>query len=147
MECIIGVSGHRNFDVSKFNYVKFLEECVKNRVTHVLNGAAGGFDIHVAEICSIVEISYDFYLPYSGYNIKGRLAAGVNKEVLNIYSEQEEYDNPSCYHRRNRRIVDHCDLLFVYYDGRTSGGTYETIQYAKQINVPVINFYQDGVSG
>ena len=36
-----------------------------------------------------------------------------------------------CMHRRNRALVDICDILIAVYDGQ-SGGTYYTIEYAKK---------------
>lgn len=38
---------------------------------------------------------------------------------------------------RNRYIVDHSDRVVAFTDGRKSGGTFNTIQYAKSKGVPV----------
>lgn len=35
-----------------------------------------------------------------------------------------------CYIKRDRRMVDDCDLLLVVWDGKPWGGTYLTYQYA-----------------
>ena len=41
------------------------------------------------------------------------------------------------YQIRNRYIVDHSNRVAAFTDGRKSGGTYNTIQYAKSQGVPV----------
>ena len=45
---------------------------------------------------------------------------------------------PGCMQRRNRYLVDHASLLIAAYDG-TSGGTRNTIQYAFQRQVEVVD--------
>ena len=37
-----------------------------------------------------------------------------------------------CYHRRNRYMVDHADILIAVYDGMGSGGTAYTVRYAME---------------
>lgn len=39
---------------------------------------------------------------------------------------------------RNRVIVDRSDIIVALWDGRKTGGTYSTIQYAKKHSKPVI---------
>ena len=38
---------------------------------------------------------------------------------------------------RNRTIVDRADLLIACYDGRKTGGTFYTIQYAKRVGTGI----------
>ena len=42
----------------------------------------------------------------------------------------------SAFHRRNRQIVEACDALIAFWDGRSTGTRY-TIDYARQLNRPV----------
>lgn len=51
----------------------------------------------------------------------------LNAEVTRF--EQNVY-TPDVYLRRDRRIVDDCDVLLVVWDGVKSGGTYYTYKYA-----------------
>ena len=39
---------------------------------------------------------------------------------------------PSCFHRRNRYMVDRCDYVIAGFDGVTKGGTASTVAYAKR---------------
>jgi len=40
-------------------------------------------------------------------------------------------------HARNRWMVDRSGLVIAVYDGRKSGGTYRTVEYARRRGVPV----------
>ena len=44
---------------------------------------------------------------------------------------------------RNRQIVDGCDTLICYYDGRKTGGTKYTVEYARKKGVNVVNVYPE----
>lgn len=39
---------------------------------------------------------------------------------------------PSCYVTRDKWMVDNCDIVLAVWDGNPVGGTYDTIEYAKQ---------------
>lgn len=39
---------------------------------------------------------------------------------------------------RNYKIVDKSDVLVALWDGRTSGGTYRTIDYADKLGKPIV---------
>ena len=49
----------------------------------------------------------------------------------------DEYQN-GCYIKRDRRMVDDCDLLLVVWDRKPWGGTYLTYQYALENNKDVL---------
>jgi hypothetical protein len=44
---------------------------------------------------------------------------------------------PRGYFKRNQALVDRSDQLLAFWDGKESGGTYRTIQYARNQDVPV----------
>ena len=48
----------------------------------------------------------------------------------------------SCYHERNRYMVDRCSRLICYFDGQP-GGTAYTVRYALQKGVRLINLAQE----
>jgi uncharacterized phage-like protein YoqJ len=43
------------------------------------------------------------------------------------------------YQRRNEHMVDSSRLLVAYWSGKPRGGTYNCIQYARRMDVPVLN--------
>ena len=48
----------------------------------------------------------------------------------------KSYDR-QCYHRRNRYMIDNCDVLFAVWNGLQTGGTAYTIRYAYKLNKKV----------
>lgn len=71
------------------------------------------------------------------------------------YHPQEEYimdsaaaviflqseDSHASYFKRDKYMVDHCDVLLAVWDGNKNGGTWLTIKYAQDNNIPII-FYE-----
>jgi len=53
---------------------------------------------------------------------------GLADEVVTL----EPSYTPSCFHRRNRYMVDRCDYVIAGFDGVTKGGTASTVSYAKR---------------
>lgn len=48
----------------------------------------------------------------------------------------------SSYFKRDKYMVDNCDVLLAVWDGKQNGGTWLTIKYAMSRNIPII-FYED----
>lgn len=55
-------------------------------------------------------------------------------EALVFYPDHKKYRHP--FHHRNRLIVEACDMLIAFWDGRSTGTKY-TIDYAKRMGKPV----------
>ncbi|MCS4089601.1 SLOG family protein [Rhizobium sp. BK176] len=55
-------------------------------------------------------------------------------ETLIFHPDRKKYRHP--YHHRNRLIVEACDMLIAFWDGRSSGTKY-TIEYARRMGKPV----------
>lgn len=51
-----------------------------------------------------------------------------------FYPEHKKYKH--AYHHRNRLIVEACDMLIAFWDGRSTGTKY-TINYARRLGRPV----------
>jgi uncharacterized phage-like protein YoqJ len=134
----LGITGHRDFDPKKFNYERFLEFLIKEKVSTIIVGGAPGFDNFIGELAVKLDIPLEVYLPYKGFC--------KNKKIIehSIFTGwiHEKYKDKSAFFQRNRLIATHSDMLACYYDGRKSGGTYYTQSFAKEeMHVPVINFY------
>lgn len=65
---------------------------------------------------------------------------GINTIV--ITPDYAKYGKPAPL-IRNRQIVDSAEILIACYDGRKSGGTYRTIQYARSKGKKVIIYAPD----
>ena len=109
---------------------------------------AQGVDLLCAELVlelreEIPQIELVPVLPYPGQAARWPAAdRRRHKDILKVCSEQivivsPEYDR-GCFYRRNRYLVDHSDRIIGVYDGVPSGGTHQTLEYAKQKNVEMM---------
>jgi predicted Rossmann fold nucleotide-binding protein DprA/Smf involved in DNA uptake len=55
-------------------------------------------------------------------------------ETIIFHPDHKKYRHP--YHHRNRLIVEACDMLIAFWDGRSTGTKY-TIDYARRMGKPV----------
>lgn len=105
----IAFTGHRDKQVDAAELVNIMTRYPGAVWVH---GGAKGFDSQVAEFASRNRIEQVIIRP--NYSI------GRNAPLI-----------------RNRKIVDMGDILVACYDGRNSGGTYYTVNYAHKISKPV----------
>lgn len=135
-------TGHRNFDY--YNEIRSLERAVESAIINddvdtFYNGMARGFDLAAAQTVIQLKRRYKIKLiacvPFYG-----------QKETLNafdrkIYEEVLEHCNeiivlsqdyyPGCMYKRNRYMVNNCDMVIAYYRGKR-GGTQYTVKYAEE---------------
>lgn len=110
-------------------------------------GMARGIDIICGElVVSILDeypnVSFCCVLPYRNHgqrwpsSWRDRHNALLSKahwiDCLN------ETSHRGCFHQRDRYLVECADALIAVYDGRATGGTAYTVQYARKIGVEVI---------
>lgn len=133
------VTGHRDIPEDKLAYVemelqKEILTAIEDGYTRFINGGAAGSDLIFAAIVAKLKQSQPLFLeaaiPYTGRlkskepDFQKMLAACDNVKVFS-----ERYSRGS-YFVRNRYMVDESDLVIAVYDGRNSGGTVYTINYA-----------------
>ena len=111
----LAVVGSRDFD----DKVKLYEVLTKNfpRIKLIVSGGARGADTLG------VEWANDFGVPYLVF------PAAWHDPFTG------EYDKGAGF-RRNRDIVEHCDVVMAFWDG-ISGGTKNTIDMAREAGLPV----------
>ena len=134
------VTGHRKIPVEKLAYVetelrKAVMAAVDDGYTRFINGGAAGADLLFAAIVAELKeqgrpLSLEAALPYSGR--KKSKDQGFQKmlaacDEAKFFSERY---NRGCYFVRNRYMVDESSRVIAVYDGRGSGGTVYTMQYA-----------------
>lgn len=105
---IIGITGHRDRLANADDLRQMLADA-----TLVIHGGAKGFDQQAAAIAQEMGIATKAITP--DYSQHGRGAPLI----------------------RNRQIVEQCNQIIACYDGRKSGGTYYTINYAHKRHIPV----------
>ena len=109
---VIGFTGHRDGQ-ARDDFLPTLLAAYPGAVW--VHGGAIGFDSQVAEFAA---------------------AHGIEQKILR--PEYDRWGSKLAPIKRNQAIVDQVDFLVACYDGRTSGGTYQTIQYAVAHKVRVM---------
>ena len=140
----IGITGHRPERLNKRGkqVQKWLEETIgqisKNQSDVVLLcGMAQGVDQMAAFAALHNKIKLKCYFPYR------HILKGV-QEYLADRADEVRYEcekfQKTCYFKRDRRIVDDCDVLIVVWDGKKVGGTWYTYEYALKQGKDIILF-------
>lgn len=117
----IGFSGHRTIDNIKdlkehqYQYICILANLTRNSTW--VHGGAIGFDSLIQSAIEHYNIKYKIIKPdYKKYGKKAPLI-------------------------RNNEIVNLSDILYVYYEYTNKGGTYYTINKAKEKGIKIFNIY------
>ena len=155
----ISFTGHRpkglpwGYNESLPSCLKF-KQYIKNLLTtkigegytYFIVGMALGIDIIVAEILLELKEEYDITIecaiPCLNQEIKWIKSQQIRyKNILSkcdktTYVSKSEY-NSTCMQKRNKYMVDNCDLLIAVWNGLPSG-TLNTINYAKSKDINTI---------
>lgn len=145
---VCAFTGHRNLRNTDFDELlleRLVEDLAKNGTRRFLCGMAVGFDMKAAQTVIGLKEKYGLELvaclpcenQSARYSEKNKT---LYKEILACCDEvitlSGEYDS-GCMYRRDRYLVDNCDVL-VSFLRKKSGGTYYTVNYAKKNNKKVI---------
>lgn len=156
---ICAVTGHRpkgfpwNYRdsgcVQHKEYLKSLENAVQELIAdgfdYFISGGAIGADQDFAEIVLKLKkhnpyIRLEIAVPCPKQDLKW--CESDKKRYKRILKEADFVNilstayTPNCMQARNEYMVDKCDLLLVVWNGKESGGTYNTLMYAKGKNKP-----------
>lgn len=141
-------TGHRELD-EDFSRSK-LEDAVLKLIEEGVDtfycGMARGFDMEAAECVLRLKKTYDIKLvaciPCAGQS--KYFGGALEKRYKNILSLCDEeillsenyYDG--CMFYRDRYMVERCDVVLCYFK-KKKGGTYYTVNYAKNSDKKIIN--------
>ena len=144
---------YRNKDCKKQKkYLKMLENTIielieKDGFNYFISGGAIGADQDFAEIVIELKKRYphiqlEIAVPCSNQDIKWSSSDKAkykrilkNADFVNILSTSY---TPNCMQKRNEYMVDKSDFVIVVWNGKPIGGTYNTLNYLKQLNKPYI---------
>lgn len=147
----IAFSGYRteklpeNVDPIRIQLKKEVNKCIEDGYDTFLCGMAEGFDLMSAEIVLDLKKSYSIKLicviPFDDGREHGEKYSNIanNADEKVVLSNQFSHDT---YYKRNEYMVDNCDKLICYYDGRY-GGTEYTVDYANKKGIPVVNLWDN----
>ena len=152
---MIAGTGHRPEDAEDEGIVR-LKARVKlqypNRLgkspTTFICGMAAGFDLWAGDEARLLGLEIWAAKPWAGHKprrgdeeLYERIIAAASR-VVNV-NESEDYPGAWCYPQRNKWMVDNADAVMAYWSGVEKGGTYNCIEYARQVNKPIANIYHD----
>ncbi len=100
------------------------------------SGMALGFDTIACQVCKDLGIPYVAVKPFEGQELKWNYQAqetykALCKEAKEVVVVSEGNYSPDKMFLRDEYLVDVGDILIAAWDGRNTGGTHHTIQYAK----------------
>lgn len=145
-------TGHRN--INKYNLGKLkaelentIEQLINDGVVNFEAGGALGFDtISALTVLKMKEkfkqIKLILVLPCRNQAYKWSKSDIETYEYIKsqsdefIYTSEDYYDG--CMIKRNQYMVDHAEYVIAAWNGRKTGGTYATINYAKKLNRKII---------
>ena len=116
-----------------------VEYLVRHGYSHFLAGGALGFDTYAAEAVMgirgkypwvTLEIAVPFDAQAERWAPSSRFRYEWNLDQADIVTRVSREYAQDCMAKRNRYMVDQCDLLLAAYDGRP-GGTMHTVNYAR----------------
>ena len=155
---IIATTGHRPGQLS-WKYNEKNKDCVDikskldiwlstrhNNIEYCISGCAIGWDMIFAETCLKLNIPLHCYIPF--YTQADKWSDFYKKRYADILKAAahkhytSKYYYSDVYLKRNREMIDKAQTLIAMWNPDiTSGGTYYTVQYAQDKNVPVINLW------
>ena len=145
---VCAFTGHRilaNTDFDELLLERVIENLIKTGTKRFLCGMAIGFDLKCAQAVAVLKAKYDIQLvaclPCANQSERfSEKNKRLYNEMLSASDEviilEPEYKS-GCMQRRDRYLVDNCDVL-VSFLRRNSGGTHYTVNYAKKMNKKII---------
>ena len=127
------------------NYIACLHEKVKELIgqgyTHFISGGALGADSDFAEAVLlykesnpnlILEIAIPCETQSKGWSQQNQARYNAILQKADILHILSPTYTPWCMHARNRYMVDKASAVLAVFNGKESGGTFETLKYAQK---------------
>jgi uncharacterized phage-like protein YoqJ len=155
---ILAATGHRpkelGLDYTKKDHDLLSEFALEQlreldyEYTEIISGMALGWDLAVAEAC--LELCYPLiaYLPF--YGQEQGWPSAMQEVYTRILGDAKLVNEVSPapaenwkYIYRNNAMVDDANCIFALYNGKSTGGTYQTVKYAQRKKKPIINNWKE----
>lgn len=141
-EMVVALTGHQYQRLaSKESYVikwmkRILEVIGEGQTDFVaICGGAAGSDELFGKVCADKKIPFKLYLPIEDYRGKELNYLKSKCQAMVVMADEWEKGLDT---KRDKMMVDDCDILLAVWDGIPAGGTYQTIRYAAKQGKPVI---------
>ena len=120
---------------------------IKNNYNYFITGMALGSDIICAEIILDLKQKYNLFLecaiPCKDQTNKWKIEDKIryenilkNADKITFVADKNYFKG--CMKKRNEYMVNNSNLILAIFNGKKSGGTYQTINYALKTNKKVI---------
>jgi hypothetical protein len=121
----LAIVGSRTF--TDFNRLQkeVLKLFYSDDINCIISGGAKGADKLAEKFAKLYNKPMIIFKPFN-YYVKNINYCGVLVPIYDVLDNK-------LYYTRNKQIVDNCDFLIAFWNGK-SGGTKMTINYAKQQN-------------
>ena len=141
------VTGHRDIPEERTDVIReylYYEviSAIEDGYTHFISGFAAGADLLFADIVvelkEVCPIMLEAAIPHPGrMKTPDKAFQRLIRccDVVKIHSDSYSKD---CYMRRNRYMVNQSQRVIAVCDGRSTGGTADTVRYAKGKDVRVV---------
>lgn len=139
--------GDRDYQKMENSLVETVFSMPSEECYTFFSGMAMGFDMIAAEAVLLLKacnpaVRLVCALPFSGQGegFFGQWHSRYQHIIENadeVISLSDRYYS-GCYFRRNTFMVDHCDFVITWYDGKR-GGTMQTLNYAEKSGRRIIN--------
>ena len=153
----IAITGHRPKDLGRIGrdvimahtmtLIRRANERWPGETITLHTGAAIGVDLWVAEAAIAAGVRNHLHPPLKDPAIYAQRGWTIaDADLLKKITGLSDVVCQTCprpvapeYQRRNEHMVDSSRLVIAFWTGKRSGGTYNCIQYAKRMDVPVLN--------
>jgi uncharacterized phage-like protein YoqJ len=145
---ILAMTGHREIkDLDSFDS-RLISTMDEAQPQAWVQGMADGADLRSALIAINLKVPVISAIPWQTHyktteDIETYRFVLQHSEECFVVTEEEEYVGPWLFFRRNEWMIDECDKVVAWWDGRQSGGTFGAIKYANKTNKPVRNLYHE----
>lgn len=150
----ISFTGHREFDPEQLSeplirVIERLSASTREPLTF-LSGMAMGFDMVAAEaVIEAREADHSIKLwciiPYTDqakfFDAENRSRHFKILEAADKVTTLQSDYTPEAFHRRNDFLVEQCDRVIAYWNGKRGSGTYYTVRIARKALIPTDNLY------
>ena len=155
---ILGVSGHRQHrdqNVIKEAANNVVENAKKNKYLAISCGGCsysdyqtrekGGFDYYIMRACVAQSVPLILRLPFPSFYVGNRYTTFAHNTsgvvTYNMNKPNEKWHFRKALLDRNTEIVNDSFRLAIFWDGRKTGGTLDTMKKAREKKLPVTNYF------
>lgn len=140
---IYGTTGHRDIRETAASSIAIRFMSIMKAGDTLIAGGARGWDSIITQLAVIKDVKLWLYLPFGVNSTKESFRKYA--EIIKISNLARGKYNLANFFIRNQWIVDDCDILIPYWDGRKKGGTYDTIKRAKKAGKDIVGISEDWI--